>query len=264
MDLEGRVALITGASSGVGQGIALVMAEAGADVVVNYRRNKEGADRTVADIQAKGRRAISIQADVRDLDRVQAMVEASTRALGKVDILVNNAGIHGISDFMAGDAVSVFRDMIDTHLFGSFNCTQAVLPTMRQQDRGDILFITTLATKQLWAAEWAYITAKSAMETLAQCIAKELSWHGIRVNCVAPTVVETDLGRDLVLGWAGLDDSKELQGKIPFDRMIQPYDVGKLCVFLASDKASHISGQVVFIDCGIGPGGLVSIVSRQG
>lgn len=256
MDLEGRVAIVTGASRGIGRGIALDMAEAGADVLVNYHRNREGAEQTVAEIQARGGRALPHQADVRDPEGVRGMVDAAIDAFGKVDILVNNAGIYASQSFMAADASETFHDIIDTHVFGSFYCTQAVLPSMRQQARGDILFITSLAGKQFWADEWAYATAKNAMATLAQCIAKELSSHGIRVNCVAPTIVESDMGLDLVLSWAGVDRPEELYDKVPFNRLIKPHDVGNLCVFLASDKASHISGQVIFLDCGVGPASL--------
>ena len=262
MDLEGRVALITGASRGIGRGIALDMAEAGADVLVNYHENKRGAEETVAQIQSMGRRAVAFQADVKESDRVKAMVAATLEAFGKVDILVNNAGIYASKSFMAEDAEETFHDIISTHLFGSFYCTQAVLPSMRQQERGDILFITSLAGKQFWADEWAYATAKNAMATLAQCIAKELSRHGIRVNCIAPTIVESDMGLDLVLGWTDADDPKELYGKVPFNRLVQPHDVGNLCVFLASERASHISGQVIYLDCGVGPSSLKDFIGK--
>ena len=260
MELDGRVALVTGASRGIGRGIALHMAEAGADVLVNYLENKKGAEQTVADIRAKGGTAILHQADVRDRESVQVMVDAAVGAFGKVDILVNNAGTYASRSFMAADAAETFQDIVGTHIFGSFNCAQAVLPSMREQSRGDILFITSLATKQLWADEWAYATAKSAMATMAQCIAKELSWHGIRVNAIAPTIVESDMGLKLVLDWANVKDSKELSGKVPFDRLIQPGDIANMSVWLASDKASHVSGQVIGIDCGIGPSSLKQFV----
>lgn len=263
MDLEGRTALITGSSRGIGRGIALKMAEAGADVVVNYQSNRQGAEETVAKVEALGRRAVAYQADVRDARSVGAMVDAAVGAFGKMDILVNNAGVHSSDSFLAPDAAETLHNIIDTHLFGSFYCTQAVLPSMREQQRGDVIFITSLAGKQLWDDEWAYATAKNAMATMAQCIAKELSRHGIRVNCVAPTIVESDMGLNLVLDWAGVDDPKELYGKVPFDRLIRPDDVGNICVFLASDKASHISGQVIYLDAGIGPGSVRDFVAKK-
>jgi 3-oxoacyl-[acyl-carrier protein] reductase len=239
------------------------MAEAGADVVVNYERNRSGAEETVREVQAAGRRAIAYQADVRDLQQVKAMVDAAIQAFGKVDILVNNAGQHYSRSILAPDATEVFHDIMHTHLFGSFYCTQAVLPTMIKQKRGDIHFISSLATQQLWADEWAYATAKTAMGTFAKCIAKELSWHGIRVNAIAPTIVESDMGLNLVLDWAKAKDPQDLYDKVPFNRLIQPRDVGALCVYLAGPKATHISGQVIYLDCGIGPGSLKDLVGKN-
>ena len=263
MELEGRVALVTGASRGIGKGIALSMAEAGADVVVNYQSNKDGAEQTASEVRAKGRNAMLVQADVKDLSSVKAMVDQAVKVLGKVDILVNNAGIYSAKSFTADDAIETFRDIMETHVFGSLYCTQVVLPSMRAQQRGDIIFITSLAGKQFWAEEWAYATAKNAMSTLAQCIAKELSWHGIRVNCIAPTVVESDMGLDLVSNWVAFDDPKELYNKVPFNRLIQPSDVGNLCVFLASERASHLSGQVIYLDAGVGPGSVIDTIVKS-
>ena len=263
MELEGRVALITGASRGIGQGIARSFAEAGADVVVNYQRNKEGADQTVADVEAFGRRAIPYQADVKDLEQVKAMVDKTVETFGKVDILVNNAGQHYSKSIMGDDAVDVFHDVVYTHIFGSFYCTQAVLPHMKKQKRGDIHFLSSLASRQLWSDEWAYASAKAWMGTFVKTTAKELSWHGIRVNAIAPTIVESDMGLNLVLDWAQVDDPKNLYGIVPFDRLIQPYDVGNLCTWLCSDKASHISGQVIYLDCAIGPASLRDFVTPE-
>ena len=264
MELDGRVALITGASRGIGRGIAVTMAEAGADVIVNYQRNQQGAEQTVAEIQAIGRRALPFQADVQDWDRVRRMVDSAIGTFGKIDILVNNAGIYQSDpSFLGEDAIATFHDIMHTHLFGSFYCTQAVLPSMRQQKRGDILFITSLAGQQFWAEEWAYATAKNAMSTMARCIAKELSWHGIRVNCIAPGIVESDMGIDLVMSWVDAKDPKELYEQVPFNRLAQPRDVGNLSVFLASDKASHISGQVIFLDSGVGPSSLKYVVGKR-
>ncbi|MEE9198708.1 MAG: SDR family oxidoreductase [Dehalococcoidia bacterium] len=262
MELEGRVALITGASRGIGQGIARSMAEAGADIVVNYQRNKEGAEQTVRDVQALGRKAIPYQANVQEFDQVKAMVDKAIETFGKVDILVNNAGQHYSKSIMAEDAMHVFHDIMYTHVFGSFYCTQAVLPHMIKEKRGDIHFISSLASKQLWADEWAYASAKSWMETFVKTTAKELSGHGIRVNAIAPTIVESDMGLKLVLDWAKVSDPKELYGKVPFDRLIQPRDVGNMSVWLASDKASHVSGQVIWLDCGIGPSSLREFVGK--
>ena len=263
MELEGRVALITGASRGIGQGIARSMAEAGADIVVNYQRNRQGAEQTAADVEASGRKALLYQANVQDFAEVQAMVDKTVETFGTVDILVNNAGQHYSKSVMADDALDVFHDVVGTHINGSFYCTQAVLPHMKEKKRGDIHFISSLATQQLWADEWAYASAKSWMNTFVKTTAKELSWHGIRVNAIAPTIVESDMGLKLVLGWAQADDPRNLDGIVPFDRLIQPHDVGNLCTWLCTDKASHISGQVIYLDCGIGPASLRDFVTPE-
>ena len=262
-DLEGRVALITGGSRGIGRSIAVEMAKAGADVVVNYQSNQAGAAETVEEARRAGRRVLAFQADVKDFGQVRAMMEAVQETFGKLDILINNAGIHDSSSIMAEDAADRFRGVMDTHVFGSFHCIQAALPLMLKQERSDVIFITSLAGKQFWADEWAYATAKNAQATMAQCIAKELSWHGVRVNCVAPGIVESDMGLNLVLKWAGASDPKELYDRVPFGRLVQPRDVGELCVFLASERASRVSGQVIYLDCGVGPSSLKEFVARD-
>ena len=263
MELEGRVALITGASRGIGQGIAKSMAEEGANIVVNYQRNKAGAEQTASDVEVLGAKALLYQANVQNYDEVQAMVDKAVETFGTVDILVNNAGQHYSKSIMAEDAMDVFHDVYGTHIAGSFYCTQAVLPHMKEQKRGDIHFISSLATQQLWPDEWAYASAKAWMGTFVKTISKELSWHGIRVNAIAPTIVESDMGLKLVLDWAQIDDPRNLDGIVPFDRLIQPYDVGNMCVWLCSDKASHVSGQVIYLDCGIGPSSLREFVTPE-
>ena len=263
MELEGRVALITGASRGIGQGIAKSMAEAGANIVVNYQRNRDGAEQTAADVEALGAKALLHQANVQNWDEVQTMVDKAVAAFGTVDILVNNAGQHYSRSLMADDAMDVFHDVMGTHINGSFYCTQAVLPHMRERSRGDIHYISSLATQQLWGDEWAYASAKAWMNTFVKTTAKELSWHGIRVNGIAPTIVESDMGLKLVLEWSQIDDPRNLDGIVPFDRLIQPHDVGNLCTWLCTEKASHISGQVIYLDCGIGPSSLREFVTPE-
>ena len=138
-----------------------------------------------------------------------------------------------------------------------------IAPHMKKQERGDIHFLSSLATQRLWADEWAYASAKARMGTFVKTTAKELSWHGIRVNAIAPTIVESDMGLNLVLDWAKVDDPKNLYGIVPFDRLIQPHDVGNLCTWLCSEKASHISGQVMYLDCAIGPSSLREFVTPE-
>jgi len=182
---------------------------------------------------------------------------------GTIDILVNNAGVHDFDNFLSSNAEKILKKMVDTHLYGSFYCTQAVIKEMKKNKRGDIIFITSLAEKQFMQEEWAYTSAKTAVSTMAQCIAKELRWDGIRVNCIAPTIVESDMGLKIVSEWANTKNHTELYKKVPFNRLVKPKDIGNLCVFLASDKASHISGQVIYLDSAIGPNSMRDIVQNK-
>ena len=263
MELKDRVAIITGGSRGIGKGIALSCAEEGASVVINYQSNKESALKTAKEINNIGGKAIVFKADITNKLEVINMVNKTIEKFGTIDILVNNAGVHDFDNFLSSNAEKILKKMVDTHLYGSFYCTQAVIKEMKKNKRGDIIFITSLAEKQFMQEEWAYTSAKTAVSTMAQCIAKELRWDGIRVNCIAPTIVESDMGLKSVAEWANTKNHTELYKKVPFNRLVKPKDIGNLCVFLASDKASHISGQVIYLDSAIGPNSMRDIVQNK-
>ncbi|MEE9198709.1 MAG: SDR family oxidoreductase, partial [Dehalococcoidia bacterium] len=233
MKLKGRAAIVTGASRGIGRGIALAMAKAGADVLVNYASNRQGAEETAKEVQSMGRKAVAYQADVKDLDRVKAMMAAAVEAFGKVDILVSNAGVIDRGSYVYEADLDRFHELIDTHIMGAFHCIQAALPTMRQQERGDIHLISSANTVGLPDALVSYNVAKAGLQALGLCLAKEERGNNIRVNIIAPALVETDMGRPL-LQRLGLSSFEELGQYLPFGRVIQPRDVANLCVFLAS------------------------------
>ena len=261
-DLNGRVALVTGASRGIGKGVALALAEAGADVAVNYNRRRESAEQTVAEIESLGRRAIALQADAGDYPAVKAMVEKTVQTFGKLDMVVANGGHYVSNSFFDDGALEDFHGIMSTHLNGYFYTAKAAEPHLRQNPRGDIHFITSLATQQYFADEWAYASAKAAIEALTKCIAKDANRYGIRVNCIAPSITETDMTRDGLAGVVDFDDHTLLQ-QVPFGRFIQPYDIGKLSVFLASKEGEMISGQVIYVDWGIGPGSIFGYIDPE-
>ncbi len=263
MQLKDRVAIITGSSRGIGKGIALSCAAEGAKVVINYKSDRNSALETAKEININGGESIIIKADITKHTQVKNMVNKTIDKFGTIDILVNNAGIHDFDDFSSYNAEKVLKRMINTHLYGSFYCTQSVIKEMKKNNRGDIIFITSLAEKQYMQEEWAYTSAKSAVSTMAQCIAKELRWDGIRVNCIAPTIVESDMGLKIVLEWSNNKNHTELYKQVPFNRLVNPTDIGNLCVFLASDKGSHISGQVIYLDSAIGPNSMRDIVQNK-
>jgi NAD(P)-dependent dehydrogenase (short-subunit alcohol dehydrogenase family) len=248
MTLEGRVALVTGGSRGIGRGIALALAEDGADVAVNYRQDEDAAAETVAEIEKLGGRTRAYQASIDDRAQDEAMVAAVLDELGPVDILVNNAGIASRGRDVVGTEFAEIERVVGTHAFGAFHLCQLVLPTMREQPRGDIVMISSIATRHWNGWSSPYNMGKAALEALAFTLAKEEQRNNIRVNVVAPGLVETEMGRRLVKGTAGVEDIKTLYGASPFGRVCQPEDVANVVRFLVSDQGSYVSGQRIFVE----------------
>jgi 3-oxoacyl-[acyl-carrier protein] reductase len=250
MSLEGRTALVTGASRGIGRAIALGLAADGADVAVNYRKDEDAARETVAAIEKLGRRARAYQASVDDRAADETMVTAALDELGPIDILVNNAGIASRGQSVVKTEFAEIERVVGTHAFGAFHLCQLLLPQMRDRDRGDIVMISSAAT-QHWAG-WSspYNMGKAALEALAFGLAKEEQRNGIRVNVVAPGLVETEMGRRLVKGAAGVDDIRTLDAASPFGRVCQPEDVANVVRFVVSDAAGYVSGQRIYVDGG--------------
>ena len=253
MKLKGRVALVTGASRGIGTGIAKCMARDGADVVVNYFRSEASAKQVVKDIQGMGRRAMAIKADVGDYGQVKAMVEQAVREFGKVDIMVSNAGIGGPSKPIVDVTPQEFFAVINNHLIGAYNCAHTILPYMRQYERGDIQLISSRATDYCPANGGPYNAAKAGVDALAKGLAKEERYNGIRVNAIGPGFVPTDMARDNIIKTTGIEDISKVGQGMPLGRFVQPEDIGNLCTFLASPDGSHISGEVIYVRGAVGP-----------
>ena len=250
MSLEGRVALVTGGSRGIGRAIALALAEDGADVAVNYRRDKAAADETVAEIGARGRRGIAIAGSVESLEDCRAVVDAAVAEFGFVDILVNNAGIASRGQSVADTDPAELERVVRVHAFGPHHLSQAVLPSMRTRSRGDIVMISSSATRSFQANGAPYCMGKAALEALAFVLAKEERRNNIHVNVVAPGLVETEMGRRLMKAVAGVDDLRRLDSSMPFGHVCTPEDVAGVVRFLVSDAAGYVSGQRVYVDGG--------------
>lgn len=250
MDLEGRVALVTGAGRGVGRAIALALAEAGADVAVNYRRDAESAQEVVGLIQALGRRAVAYQASVDDFEQDAAMVAAVEADLGGVGILINNAGIASRGQAVVDTEIAEMHRVVATHAFGPHYLAKLVLPKMRELPRGDIIMISSVATRSLSGYGAPYNMAKCAMEALAYTLAKEERQYGIRVNIVAPGLVETEMGRRLMQATAGVQDLRELDKVMPFGKVCQPEDVANVVRYFVSPQNTYLTGERVYCDGG--------------
>jgi len=243
MGLEGRVALVTGGGRGIGRAISLALAEDGADVAVNYRKDEAAARKTVAAIEALGRRARVYPGSVDSYEDDRRIVDAAVADFGYIDILVNNAGIASRGNSVEKTDPAELERVIRTHALGAHHLCQLVLPSMKQRPRGDIVMISSVATLHHAGGGAPYNMAKAALEALAFTLAKEVKKHGVRVNVVAPGLVETDMGRRLMKATANVDDLRTLDASMPFGRVCQPEDVANAVRWLVSERASYITGE---------------------
>ncbi len=249
MRLQGKIAIVTGGSRGIGKAIVLSLAQAGADIAFCYLTNDKAAKSTATAVKALGRKCLAIQADVTDYGAVQEMVNKVVATFGGIDILVNNAGIGG-HNYVADEDIESMHRMINVHIFGSVHCVKAVLPILRKRKRGDIYFISSVATLDFRPGLSAYTMAKAGLEALAKCLAKEELKNNIRVNAIGPGTIETDLTLPGWRQWHDIKEPKDLNPIMPFGRIGQPEDVGNLIAFLASEEGGWISGQVIYVDGG--------------
>jgi 3-oxoacyl-[acyl-carrier protein] reductase len=250
MDQIGRVALVTGGGRGIGKAIALGLAEDGADIAINYRKNDEAAAETVADIEKLGRRAIAYSASIDDLAACEAMAAQVLNDFGAVDILVNNAGIASRGQTVADTEPAEMERVWRTHALGAWMLSKLILPSMRTRPRGDIVMISSAAVVFMAANSAPYNMAKVALEALAWTLAKEERRNGIHVNVVAPGLVDTEMGRRLVKGAMGVDDIHSMDERSPFGHVCTPEEVADAVRFVVSEHASYLTGQRIGVDGG--------------
>lgn len=245
MQLTDKVALVTGASRGIGRAIALLMAKQGVDVVVNYSGSEGAAQETVDAILAMGRKAIKIKANVGNAEEVAAMVEEAHSTFGRIDILVNNAGITRDGLLMRMKD-SDWDDVININLKGVYLMTKAVSKIMMKQRSGKIVNMTSVVGVTGNAGQANYSASKAGVIGFTKTCAKELASRGITVNAIAPGFIHTDMTDVLS------DKVKEaMVHTIPLGRMAEPDEVAAVAVFLASDMSSYITGQVINVDGGM-------------
>jgi NAD(P)-dependent dehydrogenase (short-subunit alcohol dehydrogenase family) len=250
VSLKGRVALVTGASRGIGRAIAIKLAAAGADVAVNFRKDEAAANETVAEIENLGRKAKAYSASVENFDDDTAMVADVLKDFGSIGILVNNAGIASRGQSVADTDPAEFERVMRVHAFGPHYLSKLVVPSMRQQKRGDIVMISSTVTRNNSANGAPYNMGKAAMEALALTLAKEERRFGIRTNIVAPSLTVTEMGRRLTKAMTGGKDISELDATSPFGRVSVPEDVAAVVTFLASDANPYANGQKIYVDGG--------------
>ena len=250
MTLEGRVAFVTGGGRGIGKSIAIGLAADGADVAINYRRDEEAAQETVGEIEGLGRKAAAYKASIDNIDEDQAMVDDALATFGHVDIFINNAGIASRGGSVAKTDPAEVARVIGTHAIGAHHLCRMLMPQMRERERGDVVMISSVATRENAAGGAPYNMAKAALEALALTLAKEERTRGIRVNIVAPGLVDTEMGRRLVKGALGVDDIRTLDKGMPFGRVCTPEDVADVVRFLVSDACAYVTGQRIYVEGG--------------
>ena len=245
IDLGGKSALVTGGARGIGRAIVLRLAAQGADVAFSYRGNAEAAAATAGEVEALGRRALPIQADVKDPAAAESVVKATLAAFGKVDILVNNAGITR-DDLIMRMSVEAWREVLETNLFGAFYMTKAVTRPMLKARGGRIVNITSVSGQAGQTGQANYSAAKAGLIGLTKATARELASRGITANAVAPGFVLTELTQDL-------PDALKAQivAATPLGRFGTTEEVANAVAFLASNEAAYITGQVLAVDGGL-------------
>jgi glucose 1-dehydrogenase len=254
-ELQGQIALITGASSGIGRATAIAMAKAGATVAVNYHKDRQEGEEVVGEIEEQGGQALAIGADVSREEEVQTMFRQLLERFGTLDILVNNAGVQQDSPFLEM-TLQDWQLVLDVNLTGAFLCAREAarefcrrgLEKSRSCSAGKILFISSVHQVIPWAGRVNYATSKGGIMQLMQSLAQELAPQQIRVNSIGPGAIKTDINRQ---DWEEPEAARELCKLIPYGRIGETADVARAAVWLVSDQADYITGTTLFIDGGM-------------
>ena len=242
--LEGKSAIVTGGSLGIGSSIALKLAEYGANVAINYRKHKEEADEVINKVKSLGRKGLVVQADISNFEDAGKMVDAVIKEFGGLDILVNNAGINwdGVIWKMTEEQ---WDNVIDINLKGYFNYIRAVAPIFREQKSGKILNVTSINGLRGKFGQANYSASKAGIIGLTKTVAKELGKYAVNVNAIAPGLIETDMMKNAT------EEVRNMAiAEIVLNRIGQPEEVAEVVAFMCSDMARHITGEVIKVDGG--------------
>ena len=253
--LAGQKALVTGASSGIGRACAIALAQAGADVAVNYRGGADKAAEVVEQIQASGQKGLSVQADVSDEEHVKAMFRSVIDEFGTVDILVNNAGMQQDAP-LEEMTLEQWNRVIGVNLTGQFLCTREAVKEFKRRGvvpevscaAGKVICMSSVHEAIPWAGHINYAASKGGVMLMSKSIAQEVSGDHIRVNSVAPGAVRTPINRD---AWESQEAYDKLMQLVPYDRIGEPEDIGRTVAWLASDQADYIVGTTIYVDGGM-------------
>jgi 3-oxoacyl-[acyl-carrier protein] reductase len=245
LSLQGKVALVTGGSRGIGRATALMLAQAGADVAVNYQNRVDAAEEVVQSIEAFGRRALAIEADVSDEARVSRLVEETVQKLGGLDILVANAGVWKRAPVTEMSAEQ-WDETLDINLKGAFFAAKHAARFMVEKESGRIIFISSTAGQRGEAFHSHYAASKGGLISFTKSLAPELAAHGVLVNCVAPGWVETDMAADALASTS----RDEIFAAIPLGLAGRPEEIAGAVLFLASELSTFVTGEILNVNGG--------------
>jgi len=237
--LQGKVAVVTGASKGIGAGIARALGAAGASVVVNYASDKAGANKIVADIKDKGGKAVAVQGDVSKAAEVKQLFEQTKKAFGKLDVLVNNAGVFNFAPIEETNEAE-YQRQFGVNVLGPLLATREALPLFGPQG-GSVINISSIVSRMGIPGSSIYAGTKGALDSITLVLASELGPRKIRVNSINPGMVESEGTH--AAGFIGGDFQKNIEAQAPLGRIGQPEDIAKVAVFLASDESSWLTGE---------------------
>ncbi|MBU3089751.1 elongation factor P 5-aminopentanone reductase [Clostridium gasigenes] len=243
--LRGKVALVTGASRGIGKAIALELSRDGASVIINYSKDDNGAELTLVEIIANGGSAKLLKGDISSFEKSKIIIDEAIKMFGKIDILVNNAGISQIGLFMDSSEEDIDA-IIGTNLLGAMYLSKHVLPHMISKGCGNIVNISSMWGEVGASCEVLYSASKGGLNLFTKALAKEVALSGVRVNAIAPGVIETEMNSFL-----GEEERKALEEEIPMGRFGDAKEIGKAVSFLCDDNCKYLTGQIIRIDGGM-------------
>lgn len=244
MDFNGKVVVITGATRGIGKAIALKFAENGANIVLNYASNDLEAEKTLSEVKKLGVHATLVKANVGKEEECKKVINTAIETYGRIDFLVNNAAISKLGLFMDMQSEDM-NDILDINIKGVLNCSKAAMESLIKS-KGNIINISSIWGNVGASCEVLYSTTKGAINLFTKALAKEMALSGIRVNAIAPGVIDTDMNK-----WMSDEDRVELEGEIPLNRFGKTEEIANVVMFLCSDKSSYMTGQILIVDGGM-------------
>lgn len=244
-NLQGKIALVTGASKGIGKAIAIELAKEGATVVINYSKDDKAAESTLEEIISLGGYGKLYKGDISNYDTCKEVIKFVITSFGKIDVLINNAGISNIGLFMDLSKGDIDKIM-GINIMGAMYLTSIAIPHMILKGNGSIVNISSIWGEAGASCEVAYSTSKGAINLFTKSLAKEVAPMGVRVNAIAPGVINTEMNSFL-----SNDEKSELEEEIPMGRFGESLEIGKLAVFLCSDSCSYLTGQIIKVDGGM-------------